>query len=455
MTKQDLAKQNWINDDLTYIWHPFTQMKQYEGEDKPICIVRGEGIYIEDIDGNRYMDSVSSWWVNSLGHANPRLAKALYEQACTIEQVIFAGFTHKPAISLAKTLVSMVNNNLTHVFYSDNGSTAIEVALKMAYQYWQLKGQTGKKKFIAFENAYHGDTLGAVSVGGIDMYHKVYRPLLFDILREKSPYCYRCPCGKEKAGCQCECLQGVEETLKKQHEEIVGIIIEPLIQAAGGMIMYKAEFLTKLRELCDTYNVLLIDDEVAMGFYRTGKLYAYEHAHIVPDIVCSAKALTAGFLPLAVTLCTDELYYAFYDDDKDGMKTFYHGHSFTANPLACAVANENLKILQEMDIENYLKPKIAAFKKGLERFADYPYVGDIRQWGMVSAVELVRDKRTKESFPYEEQIGKKIYLAGLKRGALLRPMWNCMYFMPPYVITEEEIEKLLQIAYDSMREVLG
>lgn len=453
MTEQ--TKQDWINDDLTYIWHPFTQMKQYEGEDKPICIVKGEGIYIEDIDGNRYIDSVSSWWVNSLGHANPRLAKALYNQALTIEQVIFAGFTHKPAISLAKKLVAMVNNKLKHVFYSDNGSTAIEVALKMAYQYWQLKGQTGRKKFIAFENAYHGDTLGAVSVGGIDMYHKVYRPLLFDIIREKSPYCYRCPCGKDKTSCQCECLQGVEETLKQQHEEIVGIIIEPLIQAAGGMIMYKAEFLTKLRALCDKYNVLLIDDEVAMGFYRTGKLYAYEHAGIVPDIVCSAKALTAGFLPLAVTLCTDELYYAFYDDDKDGMKTFYHGHSFTANPLACAVANENLKILQEMDIENYLKPKIAAFKKGLERFADYPYVGDIRQWGMVSAVEIVRDKRSKESFSYEAQIGKKIYQAGLKRGVLLRPMWNCMYFMPPYIITEEEIEKLLQIAYDSMREVLG
>lgn len=450
-----MEKQDWINDDLTYVWHPFTQMKQYEGEDKPICIVKGEGIYIEDIDGNRYIDSVSSWWVNSLGHANPRLAKALYEQACTIEQVIFAGFTHKPAISLAKRLITMVNNKLKHVFYSDNGSTAIEVALKMAYQYWQLKGYSKKKKFIAFENAYHGDTLGAVSVGGIDMYHKVYRPLLFDIIREKSPYCYRCPCGKEKATCECECLQGVEETLKAQHEEIVAIIIEPLIQAAGGMIMYKAEFLTKLRELCDKYQVLLIDDEVAMGFYRTGKLYAYEHANIVPDIVCSAKALTAGFLPLAVTLCTDELYYAFYDDDKDGMKTFYHGHSFTANPLACAVANENLNILQEMDMENYLKPKIQAFKKGLERFADYPYVGDVRQWGMVSAVEIVKNKETKESFVYEEQIGKKIYQAGLKRGALLRPMWNCLYFMPPYVITEDEIAKLLQIAYDSMREVLG
>lgn len=450
-----MTKQDWINDDLTYVWHPFTQMKQYEGEDKPVCIVKGEGIYIEDIDGNRYIDSVSSWWVNSLGHANPRLAKALYEQARTIEQVIFAGFTHKPAISLAKRLITMMNNKLRHVFYSDNGSTAVEVALKMAYQYWQLKGYSRKKKFIAFENAYHGDTLGAVSVGGIDMYHKVYRPLLFDIIREKSPYCYRCPCGKEKTVCECECLRGVEETLKARHEEIAAIIIEPLIQAAGGMIMYKAEFLTKLRELCDQYHVLLIDDEVAMGFYRTGKFYAYEHADIVPDIVCSAKALTAGFLPLAVTLCTDELYYAFYDDDKDGMKTFYHGHSFTANPLACAVANENLNILQEMDMENYLKPKIQAFKKGLERFADYPYVGDVRQWGMVSAVEIVKNRETKESFAYEEQIGKKIYQAGLRRGALLRPMWNCLYFMPPYIITEEEIEKLLQIAHDSMREVLG
>lgn len=450
-----MDKQDWIADDLKYVWHPFTQMKQYEGDEKPICIVKGEGIYIEDIDGNRYMDSVSSWWVNSLGHAQPRLAKALYEQACAIEQVIFAGFTHKPAISLAKKLITLVNNRLKHVFYSDNGSTAIEVALKMAYQYWQLKGKASKKKFIAFENAYHGDTLGAVSVGGIDMYHKVYRPLLFDIIREKSPYCYRCPCGKEKEHCRLECLQGVEEILKARHDEIAAVIIEPLIQAAGGMIMYKAEYLTKLRELCDAYQVLLIDDEVAMGFYRTGKLYAYEHAGIVPDIVCSAKALTAGFLPLAVTLCTDELYYAFYDEDKDGLKTFYHGHSFTANPLACAVANENLAILQEMNMEEYLKPKILAFKRGLEKFRDYPHVGDIRQWGMVSAVEIVKDKRTKECFAYEEQIGKKIYSAGLRRGVLLRPMWNCMYFMPPYVITEEEIDSLLRLAHDSMREVLG
>ena len=450
-----MDKQDWIADDLKYVWHPFTQMKQYEGDEKPICIVKGEGIYIEDIDGNRYMDSVSSWWVNSLGHAQPRLAKALYEQACAIEQVIFAGFTHKPAISLAKKLITLVNNRLKHVFYSDNGSTAIEVALKMAYQYWQLKGKASKKKFIAFENAYHGDTLGAVSVGGIDMYHKVYRPLLFDIIREKSPYCYRCPCGKEKEHCRLECLQGVEEILKARHDEIAAVIIEPLIQAAGGMIMYKAEYLTKLRELCDAYRVLLIDDEVAMGFYRTGKLYAYEHAGIVPDIVCSAKALTAGFLPLAVTLCTDALYYAFYDEDKDGLKTFYHGHSFTANPLACAVANENLAILQEMNMEEYLKPKILAFKRGLEKFRNYPHVGDIRQWGMVSAVEIVKDKCTKECFAYEEQIGKKIYSAGLRRGVLLRPMWNCMYFMPPYVITEEEIDSLLRLAYDSMREVLG
>lgn len=450
-----MTKQEWIDDDLKYVWHPFTQMKQYEGEDKPVCIVKGDGIYIEDIDGNRYMDSVSSWWVNSLGHANPRLAKALYAQATEIEHVIFAGFTHKPAISLAKRLIEKVGNSLKHVFYSDNGSTAVEVALKMAYQYWQLKGKTQKRKFIAFENAYHGDTIGAVSLGGIDMYHKIYSPLLFEIIREKSPYCYRCPCGMEKESCALECLNGVEEILKNRHGEIAAVIIEPLIQAAGGMIMYKAEYLTKLRELCDKYGVLMIDDEVAMGFYRTGKFYAYEHAGIVPDIVCSAKALTAGFLPLAVTLCTDELYYAFYDDDKDGRKTFYHGHSFTANPLACAVANENLTILEEMDTENYLKPKIAAFQKGLEKFKDYPYVGDVRQWGMVSAVEIVKDRKTKEMFGYGEQIGRKIYLAGLKRGVLLRPMWNCMYFMPPYVITEQEIGQLLQAAYDSMREVLG
>lgn len=450
-----MDKKQLIEDDLKYIWRPFTQMKSLEDEsNKPIIIKKGKGIYLEDIDGNKYIDAVSSWWVNTLGHSNPRINKAIYKQAKKIEHVIFAGFSHKPVIKFSKKLIEMMNNNLKHVFFSDNGSTAVEVALKMAYQYQVLKGHSEKRKFIALKNSYHGDTLGAISVGGIDMYHKVYKPLLFEIRQAESPYCYRCPMGCNKETCNTECLSSVENILKEEADNIAGIIIEPLVQAAGGMIMYPPEYITKLRTLCDKYNILLIDDEVAMGFYRTGKLFAYEHAGIVPDIICAAKGITAGYMPLSVTVTTDEIFNAFYDDDKDGYKTFYHGHSYTAYPLALTVALENLKILEEMNIEEYLKPKIAKFKKELEKFKNHKNVGDVRQTGMICAVELVKDKKTKEPFSYEDGIGKKIYLEGLKLGAILRPMWNCIYFITPYIITEKEIEKLTNIAYEALNRVL-
>ncbi len=450
-----MDKTELLRDDIKYIWRPFTQMKSLENENnKPIIIKKGKGIYLEDIDGNKYIDAVSSWWVNTLGHSNKRINKAIYKQSKNIEHVIFAGFTHTPAIEFSKKLVNLMNNKLNHVFFSDNGSTAVEVALKMAYQYFVLKGQPQKRKFIALKNSYHGDTLGAVSVGGIDMYHKLYKPLLFEIEQALSPYCYRCPMNCDKQSCNCECLESVENILNNTANEIAGIIIEPLVQAAGGMIMYPPKYITKLRKICDKYNILLIDDEVAMGFYRTGKLFAYEHAGIVPDIICAAKGITAGYMPLSVTVTTDEIYNAFYDDDTDGYKTFYHGHSYTAYPLALAVALENLKILEEMNIEEYLKPKIAKFSKELEKFRNHKNVGDIRQTGMVCAIELVKDKKTKEPFNYEDGIGRKIYLEGLKLGAILRPMWNCIYFITPYIITEKQIEKLTDIAYKSLLKVL-
>ncbi len=450
-----MNKNELIEDDLKYIWHPFTQMKSLENENnKPIIIKKGKGIYIEDIEGNKYIDAVSSWWVNTLGHSNKRLNKALYNQAKKIEHVIFAGFTHEPAIKLAKTIVKLMDNDLKHVFFSDNGSTSVEVALKMAYQYWALKGKPEKSKFVALKNSYHGDTIGAVSVGGVDMYHKIYKPLLFDIIQAESPYCYRCPCGCDKNTCNLECLNSVENIFKQNSHEIAGIIIEPLVQAAGGMIMYKPEYMTKLRELCDKYDVLFIDDEVAMGFYRTGKLFAYEHAGIVPDIVCAAKGITAGYMPLSVTITSDKIYNVFYDDDIDGYKTFYHGHSYTANPLAISVAVENLKILSELKIEEYLKPKIEKFSSELEKFRNHKNVGDIRQTGMICAIELVKDTTTKAPFDYADGIGKKIYEEGLKLGAVLRPMWNCIYFLTPYVITEKEIKKLTDIAFEALQKVL-
>lgn len=450
-----MNKKQLLEDDLKYIWRPFTQMKSLEkDENKPIIIKKGKGIYLEDIDGNKYIDAVSSWWVNTLGHSNKRINKTITKQLKKIEHVIFGGFSHEPVIEFSKKLVSLMNNKLTKVFFSDNGSTAVEVALKMAYQYHVLKGNPQKRKFVALKNSYHGDTLGAVSVGGVDMYHKLYKPLLFEIEQAESPYCYRCPMGCERNTCKIDCLLSIEKILEKDANNIAGVIIEPLVQAAGGMIMYPAEYITKLRSICDKYNVLLIDDEVAMGFYRTGKLFAYEHAGIVPDIICCAKGITAGYMPLSVTVTTDEIYSAFYDDDVDGYKTFYHGHSYTAYPLALSVALENLKILEEMKIEEYLKPKISKFSKELEKFRSHKNVGDIRQTGMICAIELVKDKQTKEPFSYEDGIGKKIYLEGLKLGAILRPMWNCIYFITPYIITEKEIEKLTDIAFKALNKVL-
>lgn len=443
--------QELIEKDLKYVWHPFTQMKDYENEEL-IIIDSGKGIYIQDLKGNRYIDAISSWWVNTLGHSNPRLNNALKAQVDKIEHVLLAGFSHVPAIELAAKLIQITPKELTRVFYSDNGSTAVEVALKMAYQYWLQKEMPQKNKFIALKNSYHGDTIGAVSIGGVDLYHKLYKPLLFDIFQADSPYCYRCPVEKNKENCSIECLNSVENILADHANETAGIIIEPLNQAAGGMIIYPAEYLTKLRKICNDYNILLIDDEVAMGFGRTGKMFAFEHANIVPDIMCTAKGLTAGYLPLSATIVREEIYQAFYDD-YDKLKTFYHGHSFTGNPLAASVAVENLKIFEEENIIDSLQPKIAKLKQELEKFKQLDCVGDIRHIGMIGVLEIVKNKSTKEIFPFEERIGQKISNEALKRGLILRPLGNIVYFMPPYVITEEEIHIMTQIAYESIEAV--
>jgi adenosylmethionine-8-amino-7-oxononanoate aminotransferase len=441
--------QELIKKDLKYIWHPFTQMKDYE-TDEPIIIDRGKGVYLWDAQGNKYIDGISSWWVNTLGHSHPRLNEALKKQSEKIEHVLLAGFSHEPAIELAEKLINLTPPEITKVFYSDNGSTAVEVALKMAYQYWYQSGFPEKSKFIALKNSYHGDTLGAVSVGGVDVYHKIYKPLLFEIFQGDSPYCYRCPANKDRNSCGIECLNSIEKILEQHAGEIAGIIIEPLVQGAGGMIIYPAEYLKKLKILCDRYNIILIDDEVAMGFGRTGKMFAFEHAGIVPDIICLAKGITAGYLPLSATLTTEKIYQAFYDD-YEKLKTFFHGHSFTGNPLAASIAVENLKIFEEEKIIESLKPKIKKLETELAKFNELDYVGDVRHIGMIGAVEIVKNKFTKEPYGFEERIGHKIYKEALKRGAILRPLGSVLYFMPPYVITEEEIKILTDIAFESIK----
>jgi len=445
--------QELVEKDLKYVWHPDTQMKDYEN-DEPIIIDRGEGIYIWDLKGNKYIDAISSWWVNTLGHSNKRLNNALKAQVDKIEHVLLAGFSHVPAIELAEKLINITPKEFTKVFYSDNGSTAVEVALKMTYQYWVQKGEPQKNKFVALKNSYHGDTLGSVAVGGIDLYRKIFKPLLFEIFQADSPYCYRCSAGKNRETCNIECLNSMEKILEEHSNEIAGVIVEPLNQAAAGMIIYPAEYLTRLRKLCDKYSVLLIDDEVAMGFGRTGKMFAFEHAGIIPDIICVAKGITAGYLPLAATIVKEEIYQAFYDD-YEKVKAFYHGHSFTGNPLAASVAVENLKIFEEEKIIESIQPKIIKLKQEMEKFRELDCVGDIRHLGMIGALEIVKNRETKEKYSFEERIGTKIYKEALKRGAVLRPLGHIIYFLPPYVITEEEIKKLTDIAYDSIKAVLG
>ena len=447
------TKEEWIEKDLKYVWHPDTQMKQYEGADfKPILIERGEGIYLYDADGNKYIDAVSSWWVNTLGHSNPKINGVLTSQAQKIEHVLLADFTHIPAIELAEKLVKLAGAPFSKVFYSDDGSTAVEVALKMAYQYWYQKGKPEKKYFVSMTESYHGDTLGSVSVGGIDIYKKIFNPLVFETLKVSAPFCYRCPKNKQQCECNIDCIEDVEQLFSKKHSEIAAIIVEPLVQGAAGMRMYPAQYLTKLRALCDKYDILLIDDEVAMAFGRTGKYFAFEHAGIKPDIFCVAKGITAGYIPLAATVTTDKIYDAFYDDFST-LKTFYHGHSFTGNPVACAVAVENLKLMQQEHVIESLPPKIEKLAKCLEQFKNLEHVGDVRQTGMIGAVEMVRNKSTKEPYDFNERIGHKVFKQALKLGAILRPIGNVIYFMPPLIIKNEEIEQLTKIAYNAIKTV--
>ncbi|WIF96179.1 adenosylmethionine--8-amino-7-oxononanoate transaminase [Caminicella sporogenes] len=437
--------------DLKYIWHPCSQMKDYE-DFPPIIIKKGKGVFLEDINGKKYLDAVSSWWVNLFGHSNQRINDALYRQANKIEHVIFANFSHEVAIELAERIVKITPTGLNKVFFGDNGSSAIEIALKLSFQYHQQLGKTKKTKFVALSNAYHGETIGALSVGGVDLYSKIYKPLLLEVIRPKGPDCYRCRYGLDRKSCMAECFEDLENEVIDKHEEITAIIIEPMVQAAAGMKIYSEKYLKKLRKLCDDYDINLIADEIAVGFGRTGEMFACNHADISPDIMCVSKGLTAGYLPLSLAIMTDKIYDVFYDD-YSSMKAFLHSHSYSGNPLGCAVAVETLKIFKEDNIieKNKIKAQILR-KKVEEKIDDIPHVGEYRQIGMIGAIELVKDKKTKESFDWRERVGYQIYKRAVEKGVLLRPLGNIIYFMPPYIISEEEIDFMVQTAIDSILE---
>ena len=435
----------WIEKDLRYIWHPYTQMKDCQTL-PPVLIERAEGIKLYDDKGNFYYDTISSWWCNVHGHNHPKIKAAIKKQLDSLEHVLFAGFTHKPAILLAEKLVSITPENLTKVFYSDNGSTATETAMKMSFQYWHNIGQKNKTKFISLDSAFHGDTIGAMSVGGVDEFNALFSPLFFSSFKVPSPYCYRCPMGKERTTCNIDCLKPLEEILKKSNGEIAAMIIEPLVVGAGGMIVYPAEYLKKAAALVSKYNVHLILDEVATGFGRTGKMFACDHVGIEPDFMCLSKGITAGYLPLAATLTTDKSYDAFYDD-YENKKTFYHGHTYTANPLSCSAALASLELFDEENTLAKVAENIPVLQQGLEKFKDLQFVGDTRGIGLIAAIELVKDKKSKAPFEPQRRIGYQIYKKGLSRNLLLRPLGNVIYLFLPLCVKKEELVYILDNFY--------
>lgn len=440
--------------DLQYIWHPCSQMKDYETL-PPIVIDHGKGVYLYDKNGKRYLDVVSSWWCNLLGHCNEKISARMKQQLDKLEHVIFANFTHEPAIQLCERLVQILPKGLCKFNFSDNGSAAIECALKMAFQYQYQTGHPEKKRFMALSEGYHGETIGALSVGGLDLYAEIYKPMLMDIVRVEAPDCYRCPYGECRDTCQCECFQQAEEALSKYGQEIAAFIMEPLVQGSAGMRIYPPLYLKKLREACDRYGVLLIADEIATGFGRTGKLFACDHAGITPDILCMSKGLTGGYLPMAITVTTQEIYDAFYDDYNKG-KAFMHSHTYSGNPLACSAALAVQDILEEEQILEHAAQRADYLHEQLmNALGDHPNVGEIRHIGLINGIELVADRKTKTPFPSEDRVGYQIYKRALQEGVIFRPLGDVIYFNPPLIIKEEEIDEAVAACKKVITETLN
>ena len=435
--------------DRQYVWHPFTQMQEWEQED-PLIIEKGNGVYLYDIHGNKYLDGSSSIWVNLHGHRHRTLDTAIQEQLGNIAHSTLLGAASPPSIVLAKELVKIAPKGLTRVFYSDDGSTAVEVALKMAIQYWQQQNPPQKKKkmFVRLDAAYHGDTMGSMSVGGVSLFHERFRPLLFSTIALDAPYCYRCPLHLRFPSCQTACLDPLEDVLKKRHEQIAGVIIEPMVQAVAGIITQPPGYLARVRALCTKYNVLLIADEVATGFGRTGTMFACDHERVTPDLLCVAKGLTGGYLPLAATLTTENMYEAFRGEPQ---KTFFHGHSYTGNALGCAAALANLEIFKKEKTLVQVRKKTRILQTLLKPLAELPIVGDVRQCGMMAGIELVKNKETREPFPLSERMGYKVTAECRRRGLLIRPIGNIVVLVPPLATSERELRQIVNIITKSCR----
>ena len=409
-------------------------------------------MHLQDIRGHWHLDGSSSLWVNLHGHHKAALDRALNAQLGRIAHSTLLGLSNVPAIELAKKLIEIAPRGLTRVFYSDNGSTAVEVALKIAFQYWQLKGAKfhKKTKFLHLGQSYHGDTLGAVSVGGISFFHDRYKPLLFPTFEAHAPYCYRCPLGLTLPKCKLSCADSVEAVLKSHHEEIAGIIVEPMLLAAGGMITMPSGYLRRLRRLATRYHVLMIADEVATGFGRTGYMFACEHEAVRPDLMALSKGLTGGYMPLAATLTTEPIYRQFFGRYEE-FKTFFHGHSYTGNPLGCAVALASLEVFERERTLEKLQPKIELFRKMLKPLLAQSHVGDVRQLGLIAGIEIVRERQAKEPYPLADRIGTRVTEAARAAGLLLRPLGNIIVLMPPLSTTAKELRAMVEIVASAIK----
>jgi len=439
--------------DKRHLWHPFTQMKDWcEGE--PLVIERGEGCTLYDTDGNAYLDGVASLWCNVHGHRRPEIDRAVREQLDRLAHSTILGLTNPPAVELAERLVAITPEPLTRVFYSDSGSEAMEIALKIAFQYWRHKEGEGARrtKFVALDLAYHGDTIGAVGLGGIPLFQSVYGPLLFETLRAPTPFPYRSPFGEEPDACRDACLAQMDELLEAHADEVIGVVMEPLVQGAAGMIVHPPGYLAGVRALCDKYGVLLVCDEVAVGFGRTGRMFACEHEAVCPDLMALAKGLTGGYLPLAATLATEAVYAAFLGEYEES-KTFFHGHTYAGNALGCAAALASLDVFEKERTLERIQPRIAQLARRLEGFRQLEHVGDVRQRGLMAGVELVRDRETKAEYGPVAKVGARVTQAARTRGVITRPLGNVIVVMPPLCISEGELDALLDVLFESVREV--
>jgi len=436
-----------------HIWHPCSQMSDYE-EYPATHIVKGNGVWLHMSDGRKILDAISSWWVNLFGHCNKFISKKIKRQLDNLEHVIFANYTHTPAIILGKRLSSLFDDKLPKVFYADNGSSAIEVAIKMSYHYWYNNDKKEKNLFGYITGAYHGETIGALSVGDLTLYKKSYSPLLIKTLPLPGPDCFRCSYGKTRDNCNAECFEKTKENMDKNKDNLSAIIIEPIVQCANGMSIYPPIFLKKIRDYTEKNDIHLICDEIASGFGRTGKMMASHHANIIPDFVTVSKGLTGGFLPLSAVLTKEKIYSAFYGTYVE-QKAFLHSHSYTGNPLACSAACAVFEIFEKNNILEMINKKGKIIYEKVLDLLDYKYVGEIRTKGMITAIELVKDKKNKISFDWKERIGYKIYREAERNGVLLRNLGDVIYFMPPYIINEKEINFMIKVAKDAIFKILN